>query len=174
MPDYYMQDPQTLDVFYTSYPEYHKQCTTLPKNRGKALYRQQTIEKLQTIIRPGDTIYTVLCHVSRSGMQREISLYTIQDNNPRYITVYVGIILDYKLGKRDGLVVNGCGMDIGFHTVYNLSMVLFSAGFGCIGPGCPANAHYNDDKDYTIHKENDPLAWHWHTDGGYALKQRWL
>jgi hypothetical protein len=61
--------------------------------------------------------------------------------------------------------MGGCGMDMGFAAVYGLSYALFGKGFECTGPNCPANDHSNGDRDYTPHM---------HSDGGYALKHRWL
>lgn len=59
----------------------------------------------------------------------------------------------------------GCGMDVGFSLVYNLGWVLFPNGFECVGERCPSNDHSNGDRDYSPHH---------HSDGGYALRQRWL
>lgn len=68
--------------------------------------------------------------------------------------------------KGDALVVNGCGMDMGFHVVYELGYTLYGRdGFICIGERCPSNDHSNGDRDYTPHA---------HTDGGYALRYEWL
>ena len=50
------------------------------------LDRQEAIEHLRTMLQPGDTVYTVLRNVSRSGMSRGIDLYMIQDNKPVWIT----------------------------------------------------------------------------------------
>jgi len=77
-------------------------------------------------LKPGDTVYTVLRHVSASGMQRAIDLYIIRDNMPLRLTWLVAVVLDMTYSrKREGLVVNGCGMDMGWHVVYELSYALF-------------------------------------------------
>ncbi len=67
--------------------------------------------------------------------------------------------------KRECLSVGGCGMDMGFHVVYNLSCALFRDKFQCIGEGCPSNDHHNGDRNRKPHL---------HSDGGYALRQEWL
>ena len=41
--------------------------------------RAETAEKLRQILKPGDTVYTVLAHVSQSGMFRKIDCYTFRD-----------------------------------------------------------------------------------------------
>lgn len=84
--------------------------------------QQNAITELNNILAnvKTDTIYTVLRHVSASGMQREISVKLI-DNDGRisHLDWLVSQALDMKLG-RQGVKVRGCGMDMGFHLVYNL------------------------------------------------------
>ena len=64
-------------------------------------------ELLHKWLKPGDTVYTVLCHVSRSGMSRNIDVYAILDNAPFFLTGYVGRILGYTRAKAGGLRVSG-------------------------------------------------------------------
>lgn len=134
----------------------------MTRQSAKEIERETAKKELLEILKPGDTVYCVLRHVSRSGMQREISLMV---DGMRNIDWYVSRLLGMRRGSWDGLVVTGCGMDMGFHLVYNLSRVLFADSFVCIGDNCPANDHSNGDRDYTPHK---------HSDGGYALKSRWI
>lgn len=83
-------------------------------------------EKLRGWIKRDTTIYTVLRHRAASGMTRFIDLYYIEDNRPLRITWQAAKALDWTYDeKREALRVGGCGMDIGFHTVYTLSSVLF-------------------------------------------------
>lgn len=79
---------------------------------------------LAKLIKPGDTVYCVLRHVSSSGMQRRISLFVIVDNKPCQIDGWVSDLLGYKHSDKGGIVVNGCGMDMGFHLVYSLASSL--------------------------------------------------
>jgi len=132
--------------------------------------KAKALEYLYECLRPGDTVYTILRHISRSGMSRSISaLVILKDGTPYDIS---HLVSRAGLGtfdrNNDGVKVGGCGMDMGFNLVYNLSYVMFPDGFGCIGEGCPSNDHGNGDRDYT------PSIGHWHKDGGYALKQQWL
>lgn len=125
-------------------------------------HKQECRDRLMFIIKPGDTIFCILRHVSRSGMQREISLFT---SDMRDIDHLVSPLLGNRIGKHNGLIVGGCGMDMGFSLVYSLGHALFPDGFDCIGEKCPASDHSNGDRDYTPHR---------HTSGGYALRHRWI
>jgi hypothetical protein len=83
-----------------------------------------------------------------------------------YLGYNVAEALDMRYDReREGVKIGGCGMDMGFALVYDLSRVLFQDSFDCIGEGCPANDHRNGDRDYTPHE---------HSDGGYALRHKWL
>lgn len=92
----------------------------------------EAIERLRQWIKPGDTIYCILRSVSRSGMSRKISFLGItpdRENRPE-VSAYsynVAKALGYRCGgDRDALTVNGCGMDMGFAVVYDLSLTLFN------------------------------------------------
>ncbi len=76
---------------------------------------QELVNILSTI--PTDTIYTVIRHVSSSGMQREISLRMIDAGRIISLDWLVSNATGHKIGKHNGLVVKGCGMDMGFHLV---------------------------------------------------------
>ena|SRR3990167_549965 len=146
--------------------------------------KQEAIDYLRTILEPGDTVYTILRHVSRSGMMRVIGAIQMTEDSPNDITPRAAKALGEPLDRdRWGVKVGGCGMDMGFHLVYNLSYTLFPTGHGCIGEHCPSNDHNNGDRDYTPHSrgihpsgpgEIDMGAEHWHSDGGYALRHKWL
>ena len=101
--------------------------TTLKEQ--KKLDRDYAIEHLLThYLKEGDKVYTILRHVSASGMSRSISLVIAQGNEIIDITYYVAHALGDKVIDSKGhraIRVNGCGMDLGFHLVYNLSSVLF-------------------------------------------------
>lgn len=150
----------------------------------KAEARAEAAEILHKLCPPGSTVYTVLRHVSKSGMSRDIDAYVMEDGAPRWITGYACTAAGFTR-KGDHARVSGCGMDMGFHLVYELSARLYPQGFGCVGEGCPSNDHSNGDRDYTPHRHDadrmgaDGQACtccrtHWHRDGGYALKQRWI
>jgi hypothetical protein len=99
------------------------------KKEQKALDVAYAREQLLThYVSEGDTIYTVLRSVSSSGMSRTISLKVARDGKILDLTYYASILLEWPLVEVNGsraLRVGGCGMDMGFHTVYTLSRVLF-------------------------------------------------
>lgn len=165
--------------------------------------REEARANLREFLSPGDTVYTVLRHVSRSGMTRDLDLYVIRDGEPRRITFTACKATGRRYNMTAGAMrVEGCGMDMGFDAVYALGLALWSEGFGCIGEGCPSNDHSNGDRDYTPHLALYPVksapgygradtTWnvlhdarglptgtverdHWHKSGGYALEHRWM
>lgn len=132
-------------------------------------FQETARESLRSLIAPGDTIYTILRHTSSSRMTRWISLVIIDPtlHRPREITYLAAPLLGMKYpdANHDGLKVGGCGMDMGFHLVYSLGRAMFPDSFYCVGERCPANDHFNGDRDYTPHL---------HSDGGYAFWHAWL
>lgn len=127
----------------------------------------EAIADLKQLLTPGETVYTILKHVSTSGMYRAIDVYVFRDNEPRRITWSVAQAVGYRYDtKHEALGVGGCGMDMGFNVVYNLSRVLFRDGYECVGQNCGSNDHSNGDRNYEPHMHTG--------DGGYALKQRWM
>ena len=87
-------------------------------------------ESLEKWLKPGATLLTVIKNVSRSGMQRTIQVLFLSPRGSDVDVIYLGWNIAKFLGmryddKREGIVVNGCGMDMGFHIINNLSMALF-------------------------------------------------
>lgn len=114
---------------------------------------QEAYIALRKILKRGDTVYTILRHVSASGMQRVISVVVVKRGQPLCLDWEVARLCGYKRSERhDGaLVVGGGGMDMGFAVVYRLSSALFRRARK------PRHAH---------HLELD--------DSGYALEHCWL
>jgi hypothetical protein len=81
--------------------------------------QQDAIKELSSILNDinSDTIYTVLRHVSSSGMQREISVKMIDAGRIIHLDYLVSTATGKKLGKHGGIVMKGCGMDMGFALV---------------------------------------------------------
>ena len=78
-------------------------------------------------LKAGDTVYTVLRHVSRSGMQRQLSVIVFQDGHVFHPNWSVAVLTGARLnraGARDAIVMNGCGYNQGHEIVSNLSMAL--------------------------------------------------
>jgi len=127
-------------------------------------------DQLRDTLKPGDTVYTTLNHVSSSGMFRRIGVRAIVNNEPQYLDGLVMLALGIKRGDKEGVPMGGCGMDMGFALVYDLSQALYGEGFKCTGKNCPSNDHSNP--PYPDRYAPGP-AMH-HNSGDYALKHRWL
>lgn len=126
---------------------------------------QEAIEKLRDWLSPGDTVWTVLVHVSRSGMTRHIKTLIqatetsegVERITIQNISFWVATALGEKMPKgKLAVVVQGTGMDMGFHLVYNLGSSLWPDGF----------------ETWPGYWRNEPLDFD--PDGGYALRHRWL
>ena len=168
--------------------------------------KQEALERVREHVKPGDRLHTILRHCSRSGMMRAIQVVKLGHEG---IEAHLGWNVAKALGwsyneTHEGVKVQGCGMDMGFHLVYELSHALWPNGYGCIGEDCSSNDHSNGDRDRTphpwpnlpesftcgcgiyvhptkrnpeaIHVKGCPysVAPHWHRDGGYALRQSWI
>lgn len=148
----------------------------------------QARAKLRQWLKPGMTVYTVLDHVSRSGMSRVIRVVLIEgrDNgehamaHPNYS---VGAVLGYSQAKKgDGLIVGGCGMDMGFHVVHSLGYALWGHE-ASEGVGKEANALRKAIGEVTksyLTQGGAPMPDYrkpdrvWFGAAGYALKHRWI
>jgi len=138
---------------------------TLPNAAGKRALRDEARKTLAEHLKPGDSVYTTVRNVSRSGMSRSIDLYLIgKDRQPWRISYLVARATEHSTDNRGAVKISGCGMNMCFELVYALSRVLFRDGFKCAGKTCPSNDHSNGDRN------RRPS--HKHTDGGYALRQR--
>lgn len=126
---------------------------------------EESRKSLLEDLKPGDTVYTKVNHVSRSGMSRNIEVYIFKNNQPFYLSYDAARVLGWGQAKDGSVKVGGCGMDMGFHLVYSLSYRLFPE-YKCTGDGCMSPVHINQPTTprdgITIHED------------GYALKQRWL
>ena len=94
--------------------------------------QEDALARLRELVKPGDTLYTVLRGVSSSGMTRYIDVYKFDcdTNNTQRLTKSC---LSYNMAlaglfsyneKRDCISVRGCGMDMGHHVVYSLASAL--------------------------------------------------
>ena len=87
---------------------------------------KKAVPSILADIKEGETLYTILLHVSRSGMLRTIGVYRIVNNEPRWISRVAASFIGWPFDdKREGVKVRGCGMDMGFHLVSTLSRALF-------------------------------------------------
>jgi len=98
--------------------------------REAAEARQMLIKMLETAVRP--EVLCILRHESRSGMRRVIDLAFVAkiDDKGETDLCRIGYKAAKVLGWRyddqhNGVVVDGCGMDMGFDLVYRLSHALY-------------------------------------------------
>jgi hypothetical protein len=146
--------------------------------------RKEAVRELRKLVKAGGSVFTILRHVSSSGMSRVIDLIIVV---PEYDNTYplkpasaakfegerdysakpkrklrgyrprsIGYLAAKAMGDtfdrdRQGIKVGGCGMDMGFHLVYNLGRTMFPK-------GTKKGAH----GDSSVR------------DGGYALDHKWL
>ena len=88
--------------------------------------RQHALQTLKAFLNKGDTIYYNVKHVSRSGMSRNIQFFWIDtDRRPARITWLMSELLGYKHQNDGTIKVRGCGMDMGFHVISQLSVDIF-------------------------------------------------
>jgi hypothetical protein len=105
-----------------------------PKGRTLTNDQQQALTMLRGFLKRGDTVFTSLEHVSRSGMQRVIQCHVFRGgkrNPDHYVLGYnVARLCGYRYDReREGVVIGGAGMDMGFALVYDLSRVMFDDGY---------------------------------------------
>lgn len=101
-----------------------------------ALERTEQLNKLRAWFPKGSTVYTICRHVSRSGMQRTIGVVALMTDGKntgvdiRHPNYSVSRVLGYPEDRqRNGVKVNGCGMDMGFDVAYNLARALYDDGY---------------------------------------------
>lgn len=135
-----------------------RDAVKMKRAEGEQAYKEQARAKLRELLKPGRTVYTVLNHVSSSGMSRRISLCIGAGEEVQDVTGWAAQAMGEKVHDKGGIVVGGCGMDMGFDLVYRLGRVLYPQGFdlpaGARGRNGDTSGHDND--------------------GGYALNHKWL
>lgn len=126
--------------------------------------KEEALEYLRDLLPPGSTVYTVLRHVSKSGMTRWIDCYVLycKDGKARrrWISGAVAKATERTLDRRyDSVKIGGCGMDMGFALVYALGWALY--------PDCGANSDFG----YVTGRNGSAAP---ETNGGYFLEHEWL
>jgi len=90
---------------------------------------KESEEKLKELIEKADyKMYTILNYVNRMGTVRHITTYVIIQNEPIKCDWWVARVTGSPL-KVDGVIVEGCGADMGYELVYNISLRLFGDGY---------------------------------------------
>ncbi len=165
------------------------ETTKTRKLSQKQIEKQEAIDHLRKVLKPGDRVYGIVRTVSRSGMSRTIDFYAFQDNDRMYLSGWMATALDYRRDNSGALKVQGCGMDMVFGTVYHLSRVLFPDGFGipCENGTVKGPMHWQ--KGYRLQAAQEAAEMveakaefygrngdrsGWDDDGGYALRHESL
>ena len=139
-----------------------------PKRRSKKEEAREAARlRLQEIILKHKvrTLYTVLRHKSRSGMQRKIDVIAlVPTGNPKdpidkfWLSALAAKALGWKFDEHyDAVVLYGAGMDMGFHLVYTLSSIIFK--------DVPREQWPEDLPLRNGEPEDSP---------GYVLQQKWI
>lgn len=81
---------------------------------------QGYLRHLVDVVTASSVVYVVVHGVSRSGMQRLMSFYVIDGDRLACINGLIVEACGYRRGKHEGLIVRGCGMDMGFAVVNDL------------------------------------------------------
>lgn len=104
---------------------------TLTKAQQTAADQAEALEDLRYALIDGIRVYTILRHVSASGMERAISVVVVNEDGSAihdisYMIVAAGLYKNHP--KHLGLKVRGTGMDMGYAVVNHLSHAVFGDG----------------------------------------------
>lgn len=114
------------------HPEYQTTQQKESEMKHSKTEKQEAIKRLQELLPVGTTVYTILQHVSKSGMSRSItSVIPVKDDATgelriQQIDYLVKKVLDLPFDNRNGgLKISGCGMDMGYAIVHQLGCVMY-------------------------------------------------
>jgi len=134
----------------------------MSKKSEKEASKQDAINALRGLIKPGDTVYTIVRSCSRTNMSMRIDVYIVNsDCEIAWITPNVATACGYsRKPGAEGMLVHGGGMDMCFSVVYELGRTLFPDG-GPLDKSSPAR----QSQEARAGKDRE-------TDGGYLLRKR--
>lgn len=99
------------------------------KTENKKAEELEAEKSLKALLNKSDkNVYSIVEHVSRSGMQRTIDFFVIVDGRPARISHLIARMGMYQRTRTpgdNGIKVNGCGMDMRFSVIYNISRHLY-------------------------------------------------
>lgn len=118
------------EAFRTSNTEWHKDSRQVGKLEWQKARVEYCRKQLKKVLRPGDDVYVILRHVSKSGMMRHLSLLAIdrKTKKPRHITQLAADLIGYSTTDDGYMKMEGCGMDMGFAAVYELGSAMWPKG----------------------------------------------
>lgn len=93
----------------------------------KKLLKFEAHARLAKLVHPHTTVYTVLKHTSASGMSRRFQVLIVSGGDILDITGNVARLLDLPF-KNGELTIRGCGSDMGYQIVCDMSFALFKDG----------------------------------------------
>ncbi len=88
--------------------------------------RDSSLAFLKGILKKDSVVYTDIARVSRDGMSRSIKVFVAHDGEILNVSRQVADVLGWRFSKKNAVVVGGCGMDMGFHTIYSISHAIFN------------------------------------------------
>lgn len=95
-------------------------------------YTKEQIDNAQNMLnkflKEDMQVYTTVHSVAASGMSRKMSLYIVHDDGIMNITFWVAAVLGLKMDSDHKLTISGCGMDMGWKIVNDLSYRIFNSG----------------------------------------------
>lgn len=89
--------------------EYLLEITTVAANAARPKYLKDRPIQVHAVVRS----------VSKSGMSRRMDFFVLQNEECVRITHLLARLLGWSHDPDKGMRVDGCGMDMGFHTVYS-------------------------------------------------------
>lgn len=96
----------------------------------KELESKESIKILKEYLKKDMTIHSIIRNVSSSGMTRNISFKITDKDNILDVSYHIARALKYPFNdKKHAIKITGCGMDMAFHVVHNLSHVLYGTGY---------------------------------------------
>lgn len=100
----------------------------MSKATETAAIQAEALTDLKEALTEGQTVYTILRHVSQSGMERAISVVIVNEEGSgiwdiTYLVARAGLYSDHP--RHRGLKVRGVGMDMGYAVVDRLSHAVF-------------------------------------------------
>lgn len=103
----------------------------MSKASEKAAEQAAALSALRKTLTAGTTVYTVIRHISQSGMSRVISAHYVVNGELRWVDLSLA---GFALHRREcGYVVKeGFGMDMAWHAVYSLSIALHGDGYALL------------------------------------------
>ena len=102
----------------------------LMKKNQQRIDKEKSIETLKEYLKKDMTIHSIIRTVSSSGMTRNISFKITDKDNILDLSYHIAKALKYPFNdKHHAIKITGCGMDMAFHVVHNLSHALYGTGY---------------------------------------------